>query len=144
MPSVLTTLEIDAAPAAIYRVLTDLDAYPTWNPVIKWMRGEAKVGGTLRFRIDIPSLPPLLFKAKVTLADELLGFAWEGGPPAVFAGHHYLRFEPVSKTRTRLVHGEDFSGALRNVVVNGFVRKRIESGYEVLNRAVAARVKALS
>jgi hypothetical protein len=108
------------------------------------MRGEAHVGGTLRFRIDIPSLPPLLFKAKVTLADEQKGFAWEGGAAAVFAGHHYLRFEPVSATRTRLVHGEDFSGLLRNVVVNPFVRRRIENGYETLNRAVAARVKALS
>ena len=41
---IATAIDIDAPADAIWRVLVDFPAYPEWNPFIRRITGEAKVG----------------------------------------------------------------------------------------------------
>ena len=137
--SVRTELEIDATPERVWEVVTDLASYPDWNPVMRWMKGEARPDGTLRFRIEIGGLPPLVLSARVCACTPARELAWSGGPKAAFNGMHYLRLSPAGSGRTLLVHGEDFSGALVRGAFRRFVLPRIERSYEAMNRALATR-----
>lgn len=137
--SVRTEIEIAAPPERVWEVVTDLASYADWNPVMRWMKGDARLDGTLRFRIDIGGLPPLVLSARVCAYTPLRELAWTGGPAAVFNGMHYLRLAPVDGGRTLLVHGEDFRGALVRGTFRRFVLPRITQSYDEMNRAIATR-----
>lgn len=49
-----TEIQIDATPERVWEILTDFDAYPTWNPFIKSITGEVNVGNTITARIEPP------------------------------------------------------------------------------------------
>lgn len=42
MPTVSTSIEIAAPPAAVWEVFSDFDRYPEWNPFMIKMTGEQK------------------------------------------------------------------------------------------------------
>lgn len=142
MPSVETSLVIDASVDAIWKVLTDFASYDAWNPVVKKARGRASVGADLDFVLQIgPLKAPIA--ARVVEADgrEL---RWEG--PRVRAlspiarGSHYFRLEALDETRTRLVHGEDFGGPVFALPWK-VLGPQLEKSYAALNRALAREVE---
>jgi len=133
--SVRTEIEIAATPERVWEVLTDLAAYPDWNPVMRWLKGDARLGGAIRFRIEIGGLPPLTLAAKICAYEPQRELAWRGGPPSVFSGMHYLRLTPLEGGRTRLVHGEDFRGVLVRGLFRRWVMPRIVRSYDEMNRA---------
>jgi len=48
------TIEIDAAPEAIWRQITDTAAYPDWNPFMRRLEGELKEGARIEVEIEPP------------------------------------------------------------------------------------------
>jgi len=44
---IATTVEIDATPERVWKVLTDFGAYPEWNPFITRIAGPLQAGGQL-------------------------------------------------------------------------------------------------
>lgn len=137
-----TEIEIDAAPATVWAVLTDLGAYPDWNPFITSSEGTVAVGERLVNRLEPPGGNALTFKPIVTQVDEGRVFEWLGrlGLPGLFDGHH--RFELVPRGGgTRLIHTERFTG-----VLVPFLRKRLDAnarpGFEAMNTALKARAEA--
>jgi len=141
MPSVQTSLVIDAPADAIWRVLTDFGSHDAWNPVLKKMRGRASVGADLDFVLHIgPLRAPIA--ARVVCADgrEL---RWEGPRVKAFApvarGSHYFRLEALDERRTRLVHGEEFGGPVFALPWK-VLGPRVQKSYEALNHALAREV----
>ena len=47
MKEIITEIIIDTKPEKIWKVLTDFESYPTWNPFIQNISGEQKVGSKL-------------------------------------------------------------------------------------------------
>jgi len=47
MRSIRTAIHIDARPDAVWRVLTDFDRYPDWNPFMPYAEGAAEEGKTI-------------------------------------------------------------------------------------------------
>ena len=141
MPSVQTSLVIDAPADAIWRVLTDFGSYDAWNPVVKKVRGRAAEGAKLDFVLHVgPLRAPIA--ARVVCADgrEL---RWEGPRVRALAplarGSHYFRLEALDDRRTRLVHGEDFGGPVFALPWK-VLGPRLQKSYEGLNRALAREV----
>ena len=50
MRTIEATVDIEASPEAVWAVLMDWAAYPSWNPFIRTITGKAKVGGRIHVR----------------------------------------------------------------------------------------------
>ena len=53
MKEIITEIIIDTKPEKIWKVLTDFESYPPWNPFIQKISGEQKVG----LKLDVSTHP---------------------------------------------------------------------------------------
>ena len=113
MRRIATAVDIDAPAAAIWRVLTDFPAYPEWNPFIRRITGEAKVGARVEVTVQPVNRKPMTFRPTVRAATPERELRWLGRVllPGIFDGEHAFIIEPQSN-RCRLRHEETFSGLL--------------------------------
>jgi hypothetical protein len=138
-----TELDIDASPEQVWKVLTDRQAYPDWNPFIISSTGELKVGDKITNVLrdtkgsETKFTPTLL---AVTPNQEL---RWIGKipPGAIFDGEHSFRLTALPGGRTRLVQEEKFTGAAIPFT-RSMLTKTIKPQFEAMNRALAARATA--
>ncbi len=70
--SIHTEIDIDAPPAAVWAVLADGPAYPTWNPFVKSLEGELVEGKRISVNIQPPgkgvsTFTPVLLKGEQML-----------------------------------------------------------------------------
>jgi hypothetical protein len=67
-------------------------AYPSWNPFIKELSGDAKVGARLRAKIAPPGQAGMVFKPVVLVCTAPTHFLWRGSflgaPPPPARGPH--------------------------------------------------------
>jgi len=145
MPQIHTSLEIPAEPAAIWSVLTDWPAYGEWCHLIPKIRGEARVGGKVDFKLRLigPTVP---IDAFITRYEPGRVLEWEGPRNSALGilakGRHFFEIEDMGDGRSRFVHGEVFSGP-------GFslpwrhLRPRLELAYTVFNETLARRVEVV-
>ncbi|NRA35215.1 MAG: SRPBCC domain-containing protein [Polyangiaceae bacterium] len=145
MPSeIVTELEIDAPPSLVWRVLCDFDAYPEWNPFVLSMRAKLTEGAKAMARFDVGLRRPLPMPLRIVTVDPEREFAWAGGTEPFMQGRHYFRLESLPNNRTRLIHGEEFTGVLGRVAAPMVKRSRLGANYDKLNQALAARCATLS
>lgn len=137
-----TEIEIEATPEAVWAVLTDLAAYPDWNPFITSSTGDVVKGAKLVNRLEPPGGRAMTFKPTVTAAERPRVFEWLGrlGVPGVFDGRHRFELVPTDDG-TRLIHTEHFSG-----VLVPFMKRSLDThtraGFEAMNTALKERVEA--
>src|SRR5262245_61388876 len=108
------SIEINAPPSAVWRVLTDFASYPLWNPLLRSVEGEASVGAQLRVEVAPPGGRSMTFTPKVTAVEIDRRLRWLGRPlvPGLFDGDHEFVLEQLSPEVTRVVQREHFSGVL--------------------------------
>src|SRR5688500_13125942 len=101
-----TEIRISAPPTVIWRILSDFETYPRWNPFIKTIAGELTVGARLEVVLQPPGGKPMTFKPKLVHVEPGRGFTWLGrlGLPKIFDGEHSFRIEPVDPDVVRFVH----------------------------------------
>ena len=141
MREIHTEIEIDAAPEEVWRVLTDFDAYPEWNPFVTSVRGEPAVGARLDIFVQVPEGRGMRFRPKVLRVEPARELRWLGTlpVPGLFNGEHIFQLEPAGEGRTRFLHGERFTGLL--IPFMGGVLEKTERGYVLMNEALKRRVE---
>ncbi len=137
-----SAVEIAASPATVWRILTDFSAYPEWNPFIRAIQGEARLGARLSVSIQPPGGRAMQFQPQVQEAQPQRVFSWLGRLllPGLFDGRHEFRLE-ANAGGTRLLHGESFSGVLVPLAWNS-MQQPTRAGFEAMNRALKARAEA--
>ncbi len=110
--NVNTTLEINASPHQIWRVLTDFAAYDEWNPMLRNVRTCLAPNAKVHFEVVRVDAPVLRLAAKITEHEPERSLVWRGGSRAMISGEHYFRIERLDNHRSRFHHGEQFSGLL--------------------------------
>jgi hypothetical protein len=145
MPGHQITTEIDIAadPEAVWAVLTDLGAYPDWNPFVVEAEadGPLAVGAELRVRLSPPQGRAITIRPQVTELEPGQAFEWHGRivVPGLFDGWHRFELQPAG-AGTRFTHGERFRGVLVPLL-----RRRLDTdtraGFEAMNRALKDRVE---
>ena len=131
-----TEIDIHAPAAKVWAVLTDFTHMPLWNPFITAIDGTPAPGERLAITIRPPG------KSAVTLHPTLLAvrpereLRWLGRfiVRGIFDGEHYFLLDPLGDDRTRLTHGESFSGLLV-----GFLTATLdatETGFNNMNAAL--------
>ena len=137
-------IEIDAPPERVWAVVSDLAAYPEWNPFIRRVGGELREGARLDVRIEPPDARAMTFKPTVRAVEANRELCWLGRLvlPGLFDGEHSLRIEPLESGRSRFIQSERFTGLL--VGLFGGTLAKAEAGFEQMNTALKSRVEHAS
>lgn len=116
-----TEIVINATPEAVWQVLTDFNAYPSWNPFIVHLEGSTSVGSRLTTTM-LNGGKKYIFRPVVTRSEQPKHFGWLGSLiiKGLFDGHHYFEIESTSDSQVMFVQGEHFSGLLA-----GWIFKKI-------------------
>ncbi len=126
---VKTEIIIQASPEKIWKIFSDFDNYPNWNPFIQYIKGPVEVGN--KIKVSIMDMP---FKPTVLKCDEMIEFRWKGHliVPGIFDGEHYFILENLGNGTIRFHHGELFSGILVPLFKKQ-LNTKVKAGYEAMN-----------
>ena len=114
MRELYTEIEINASAESVWRLLTDFEAYPQWNPFIRSIEGKPEPNSKLKIFIQPSGTSGMKFSPTVLKAEKPKELRWLGSLwiRGVFDGEHILIIEPLAENRVRFVQREEFSGLL--------------------------------
>ena len=138
-----TEIEIDAPADRVWRVLTEFDAYPDWNPFLRRASGEVKEGARLEVYMQPSGGRGMTFRPTVIRAEPNREFRWLGhlGMSGLFDGEHSFTIEPLEGNRVRFVQSERFTGVLVPLMML-MIEKDTKRGFEEMNQALKERAEA--
>ncbi len=140
-----TEIEIDAPVERVWEVLTDFDRFPEWNPFIRQIRGNMRVGSRLEVFIGASGTQGMRFRPTVMKVVPNRELRWLGrlGLPRLFDGEHIFQIDPLGPMRARFIQRERFRGLLVPLLARSLNRDA-RRGFDEMNRALRARVTASS
>ncbi|MFC6973491.1 SRPBCC domain-containing protein [Halomicroarcula sp. GCM10025709] len=131
MRELSASVDIPVPPETVWNVLTDVEAYPRWNTLLR-IEGELAPGATVDARLSVPGLPTVSFSPEILAVDPGRELRWRSGLLGVTAEHAFL-LEPLDGgTGTRFTQYEEISGPLTARVVDRLAR-RLRRGFEQMN-----------
>lgn len=135
---ITTDILINAPMPRVWEVLTDFPRWTEWNPTIRSLSGELRLGARLIARMHPSQGRPMTFRPRVVALDPGRSFAWQGRLllPGLFDGRHSFTLTPEGAA-TRLRHAEHFRG----VLVPFVPAARFTADFHALNVALKARVE---
>lgn len=131
-----TEINIDADVKTVWSIFSDFENYPNWNPFIKSIKGEIKVGE--RFQAEIGTFK---FKPTTKVYNQEQELTWLGRLfiPGIFDGRHSFVFKENIDGTTTLVHSEAFSG-----VLVPFMKKKLNTEIKAEFESMNEKLKELS
>jgi hypothetical protein len=141
MKRIETEIQIAASPETVWKILTDLEQYPEWNPFIRNAQGQLKEDQKLAVRIAPPGSKEMTFKPMVTTVIEYVEFSWLGHFifPGIFDGRHIFGITE-NEGGCLLVQKEEFSGLLVPLLWNS-MEKNTREGFVLMNEALKQRAE---
>lgn len=141
--TIRSAIEIRAPLDAVWRVLTDFDAYPDWNPHIRQILGVPSVGNRITIHTRPPGGRTVVMRPVVTTWSPPNELRWQSTfvSRRLFSGQHGFRLDAPAADRVRFTQDETFSGLL----VPLYARLRLNAtrrGFELVNEALRERVEA--
>src|SRR2546428_8768368 len=90
-------IETDAPPERVWAVLLGFERFPDWNPFIRSIRGQARVGSRLDVLLGASGSRPMRFRPTVKAVVPNRELRWLGrlGLPRLFDGEHIFQIEPL-------------------------------------------------
>ena len=148
MPIISEELIIDAPIEVVWEILTDFSHYQTWNPMVRniVLEGGLQAGSKVTLHALMkPGGEPTPVGAVLMEVRAPHVLSWRGGVgPEWFArGYHFHQLESLSGGRTRLTHGEKFSGVLF-ALIWPLQRKAMERSYKEISAALEQRCSVVS
>ena len=142
MREIITSIEIESTPEAVWATLMDFDQYPDWNPFVVEIAGRPIPGERLTVTLQNPGGKAMGVSPTVMSADENRGFSWLGklGAKGIFDGHHHFQIEPITDGSVRFTQSEEFSGILIPVLWK-MLDSKTRAGFEAMNTALKDRVE---
>ncbi len=133
-----TELEISASPSRVWSIITDIDKWQEWSPIINASQGKSVVGSKLSITMmskeegkDGPKYNPVITGLK-----EQNYFHWRAHMLAGFVFTNEKIFKLVkTDTGTHLTHIETFKG-LMAPIMSGSVEKNVPPMLDSMNQAL--------
>ena len=109
-----TEILINATPEKVWSILTNFDNYPNWNPFIKSIKGEVKVGNIITARIEPREAKEMTFKPKILTFETNKELKWLGHLlfAGLFDGEHKFELIDNGNGTTIFIQSERFKGIL--------------------------------
>jgi hypothetical protein len=138
-----TEVEIAAPIAHVYRVLSDFERYPEWNPFLTAVSGPLQVGQRLSVEMCLPEGKTYLLEPQVTQVTENVELRWRGRFmfPALLEAEHFFSLTERDSRLTRVVQGQNFSGFLLRFAGNALTLSA--RGCVYMNQALKKRAESL-
>jgi hypothetical protein len=138
-----TTIDIDAGPARVWRVLSDTAAYGEWNPFIRSVVGAFEAGKSVKVTIASPEIDAMSFEPVVLVALPERELRWRGKflVPGLFDGEHVFILEELAPAKTRLHHAEKFTGLIVAFGPDSLFAAT-KAGFVAMNEALKSRAEA--
>lgn len=137
MKQIRKVIEINASAERVWHILTDFPAFPQWNPFIRQISGELKVGGKLDVFLQPSGQRGMRFHPVVLAVEPFRELRWLGrawGIPKLFDGEHSFTIERLDTNCVRFIQQEVFSGIL--VLLLGSTLDAAERGFEEMDEAL--------
>lgn len=133
-----TEIAINASPDKVWAILNDFGNYPQWNPFIKSIKGEVKVGNKITARIEPPNTKGMTFKPKVLSYETNKELSWIGHLlfSGIFDGEHKFELIDNGNGTTTFIQGEKFKGILVGLLNIENTKKGFEAMNEKLKELV--------
>ena len=127
-----TEILINATPEKIWSILTNFDDYPNWNPFIKSLTGNVKIGNKVKVRIAPSGKKEMTFKPKILTYETNKELSWIGHFlfPGLFDGRHKFELIDNGNGTTTFRHSEKFKG----ILVGMFNLENTKKGFEEMNK----------
>ncbi len=138
LQEIKTEIEISAPPSKVWAIITDINNWKKWSPIIKDSRGTVSVGSELSITMigkdegkDGPKYNPIITELK-----EPNYLSWRAHMLAGFIFTNYKIFElEETGSGTRLTHKELFKGLLAPVFC-GQMEKGVPPMLNSMNKAM--------
>jgi hypothetical protein len=136
-----TEIEINAPGARVWALLTDFAQMPSWNPFIRSISGTLAQGARLAIHVVPPGSSGMRFKPTVLSVQPERELRWLGHLllPGIFDGEHYFMLESIGPNKTRLTHGEKFSGLMVGLL--GSTLAATAAGFRAMNTALKQKAE---
>lgn len=130
-----TEILINAIPEKVWSIFTNFDNYPNWNPFIKSIKGDVKVGNKIIARIEPPEVKGMTFKPKILTFETNKELKWLGYLffEGLFDGEHKFELIDNKNGTTTFRQSEKFKGILVPLFKNMLDNNTIK-GFEEMNR----------
>jgi len=142
MHQIITDIQIEAEPVAIWAILMDFASYPDWNPFIRRIEGSPEKGGRLTIEVQPPDARARTFHPAVIECIENRELRWLGRVAlgGLFDGEHFFRLEALAPGSARFIHGERFTGLLVPFS-RRFLDESVRAGFLEMNQALKSRAE---
>lgn len=125
-----TEILINATPGKVWKVLANFKEYPNWNPFVRSLTGDVKVGNTIKI-----VLPGMTFKPKVLAFESNKELRWLGHLlfAGLFDGEHSFILINNGNGTTTFRQSEKFNGILVGLF-NKKLNTDTKNGFEMMNQ----------
>jgi len=140
-----TTIVIEANAEHVWEILTDFDAYPEWNPFIRRIQGELKVGAQLDVQMQPSGGDSMNLRLKLLKVEPGRELRWFGHfvLRGLYDGVHSFKIEPIEAGFVRFTQRQVITG-----VLVGLMRQSLQTetrrGFEEMNQALKMRAEKSS
>ena len=136
--NVETEIIVDASKEGVWKILTDFKKYPEWNPFIRKIDGELKIGAKLKVYVKPKNGRGMHFSATLIKVNPNRELRWVGHLffPGILDGEHIFIIQELGKNKIKFRHSEKFTGLLS---VLGGLNKLTQSGLSDMNQALKRR-----
>jgi hypothetical protein len=137
-----TSVDIGSTSERVWDVLTDLAAYPEWNPFIVAAVGPVEVGGQLTLTMQPIGARRVTVRPTVLEVTSGRRLRWLGRLVArgLFDAEHDFAISDLASGGVRLRHEERFRGLLVPLAARSLTRHTLPA-FEAMNRALKARAE---
>ncbi len=125
MKEIRTEIDIEASSGRVWNSLTDFPAFPQWNPFIRRISGEPKVGTKLEVFMQSSGTRGMTFRPTVMKVERDRELRWLGhlAVPGLFDGEHIFEIEVPLLARS--------------------LDRDAKRGFEEMNRALRTRAESI-
>lgn len=128
-----TEIDISAPENIVWEVISDLDGWARWNPIMK-ASGTLAPGERLHVTLSAPGGKAMSFDPVVVLFDEGREFRWRSRKPfGLLDSEHGFRIVPEGPDQCSFEQFEVFGGLLGRSMFSR-LSKELDIGFEAMNR----------
>ena len=142
LKEIRTEIDINASPERAWKVLTDFNGFPQWNPFIRQIKGSPTLGTKLEIHLHTSSGKSRTYRPTVTKVKPHQELRWFGKSiiPGIFNGERIFTLEPLKTNQVRFVHMEIFTG-LGVAIVGDRLDKDMYQSFVKMNDAFKEKVE---
>ena len=133
MKSLHTEIGIGAPAHIVWEVISDLDGWSAWNPIMK-ASGTLAQGEQLDVKLAAPGGQGMSYQHKIVMLEDGREFRWRARKMlGLFDAEHGFRVVPEDVGRCRFEQFEVFRGILAGAFYSR-QSKALDTGFQAMNR----------